>query len=82
MTESVIQDITNKDYEYGFVTQIEEDRIPKGLSEDIIRLLSAKKEEPEFMLEFRLKAYRHWLTMKEPEWAKVKYPPIDFQDLY
>jgi len=69
-------------YKYGFVTEIEMDRAPKGLSEDTIRFISAKKEEPEWLLEWRLKAYRHWLTMTEPTWAKVGYPPIDYQDSY
>ncbi|EKD42736.1 MAG: hypothetical protein ACD_73C00038G0002 [uncultured bacterium] len=77
-----LQDLANSEYKYGFVTDIEADRIPKGLNEDIVRLISQKKNEPAFMLEFRLKAYRHWLTMKEPKWPKVKYPPIDYQDLY
>ena len=66
-------------YKYGFVTDIAADTIPLGLNEDIIRLISAKKGEPEFMLAWRLKAYRHWLTMAEPTWANVKYPPIDYQ---
>jgi Fe-S cluster assembly protein SufB len=69
-------------YKYGFVTEIEMDRAPKGLSEDTIRFISAKKEEPKWLLEWRLKAYRHWLTMKEPTWARVGYPPIDYQDSY
>ncbi len=69
------------DYKYGFVTDIETDNVGRGLNEDIIRLISAKKEEPEFMLEYRLKAYRHWLTLTEPVWAHVKYPKIDFQDI-
>jgi Fe-S cluster assembly protein SufB len=69
-------------YKYGFVTEIDEDRAPKGLNEDIIRFISAKKQEPEWLLEWRLKSYRHWLTMEDPAWAKVKYPPIDFQDAY
>ncbi len=69
-------------YKYGFVTEIETDTAPKGLSEDIVRFISAKKEEPEWLLEWRLKAYRHWLTMPEPEWAKVQFPPIDYQDAY
>lgn len=71
----------DREYEAGFVTDIESDTIPKGLSEDTIRFLSAKKNEPEFMLEWRLKAYRHWLTMELPEWAKVSFPAIDFQDI-
>jgi len=69
-------------YKYGFVTDIESDKAPKGLNEDIIRFISAKKNEPEWMLEWRLKAYRHWLTMEEPDWAAVSYPPIDYQDSY
>ena len=78
---SKIEELANKEYKYGFVTDIETDTLPKGLSEDIIRQLSAKKNEPEFMLEWRLKAYRHWLTMKEPHWANVQYSPVDYQDL-
>ncbi|MGY8956655.1 MAG: Fe-S cluster assembly protein SufB [Alphaproteobacteria bacterium] len=69
-------------YKYGFVTDIEVDFAPKGLSEDIVRFISEKKEEPEWMLEWRLKAYRHWLTMEEPQWQKPQYPPIDYQDSY
>jgi len=69
-------------YKYGFETFIETDKAPKGLNEDIIRFISAKKEEPEWMLEWRLGAYRRWLTMEEPEWARVEYPKIDFQELY
>jgi Fe-S cluster assembly protein SufB len=78
---SKIEELANKEYKYGFVTDIEADTLPKGLNEDIISQLSAKKNEPEFMLEWRLKAYRHWLTMKEPHWANVKYPPVDYQDI-
>jgi len=78
---NTIETITNQEYKYGFVTEIEEDKVPKGLSEDIIRLISSKKNEPEFMLEWRLKAYRHWLTMKEPTWANVHYPPVDYQNI-
>ncbi len=69
-------------YKYGFETNIESDKAPQGLSEDIVRFISEKKGEPEWMLNWRLDAYRRWLTMKEPEWARVSYPPIDFQDLY
>jgi len=69
-------------YKHGFVTEIEMERAPKGLSEDTVRFISAKKNEPEWLLEWRLKAYRHWLTMTEPNWAKVGYPPIDYQDSY
>jgi len=78
---SKIEELANKEYKYGFVTDIEADTLPIGLNEDIIRQLSAKKNEPEFMLEWRLKAYRHWLTMKEPHWANVQYSPIDYQNL-
>jgi len=76
-----IEELANKEYKYGFVTDIETDSLPKGLNEDIIRQLSAKKNEPEFMLEWRLKAFRYWQTMKEPHWANVNYPPVDYQDL-
>src|SRR5579871_4107980 len=69
-------------YKYGFVSPIESDLAPKGLDEDIVRFISAKKEEPEWLLEWRLAAYRRWLTMDEPKWARVHYPPIDFQDLH
>lgn len=77
-----LQEFTDKEYEYGFVTDVETEKIPKGLNEDVVRLISSMKNEPQFMLDFRLKAYRHWLTMKSPEWANVHYPPIDYQDLY
>jgi Fe-S cluster assembly protein SufB len=69
-------------YKYGFETLIEMDKAPKGLSEDIIRFISAKKGEPEWMLEWRLGAYRRWLTLDEPTWARVEYPKIDFQDIH
>jgi Fe-S cluster assembly protein SufB len=71
----------DNEYKYGFVTEIETDTVPRGLNEDIIRMISSKKNEPEWMLEYRLKAYRHWLTMEEPTWANVSYPKIDFQDI-
>ncbi|MEM8828296.1 MAG: Fe-S cluster assembly protein SufB [Cyanobacteria bacterium P01_G01_bin.19] len=76
-----VKTLVNQPYKYGFVTDIEADKIPRGLSEDVIRLISAKKNEPEFMLEFRLKAYRQWLKMDEPIWPHVEYPPIDYQDI-
>src|SRR5579864_2595999 len=69
-------------YKYGFETLIESDKAPKGLSEDTVRFISAKKNEPEWMLKWRLEAYGRWLTMQEPKWAKVEYGPIDYQDLY
>ena len=73
-----LDDLVNKRYEHGFVTDIETESLPPGLDEDVIRAISARKNEPEFMLEWRLQAYRQWLEMKEPEWAHVNYPPIDF----
>jgi Fe-S cluster assembly protein SufB len=76
-----IKEFTEREYKYGFITDIEADTIPKGLNEDIIRLISVKKNEPEFMLHWRLKAYRHWLTMEEPRWANVKFGKIDYQDI-
>ncbi|MFN8008144.1 MAG: Fe-S cluster assembly protein SufB [Terriglobia bacterium] len=78
---STIQQLTDVEYKYGFVTDIESDVIPRGLNEDIVRMISAKKKEPAFMLEWRLKSYRHWLTMREPTWAHVHYPPIDYQNI-
>lgn len=77
----VLEETVSGEYKYGFVTDIETDVLPKGLSEDVIRLISVKKNEPEWMLNWRLKAYAHWQKMEEPEWANVKYPPIDFQDI-
>jgi Fe-S cluster assembly protein SufB len=76
-----IEELANKDYQYGFVSNVEADSLPVGLNEDIIRLISEKKEEPEFMLEWRLKAYRQWLKMKEPSWANIHYDPIDYQKI-
>ena len=76
-----IEELANKEYKFGFVTDIDADTLPKGLNEDIIRQLSAKKNEPEWMTEWRLKAYRHWLTMEEPKWPNVKFPPIDYQEI-
>ncbi|MGH9363741.1 MAG: Fe-S cluster assembly protein SufB, partial [Thermoanaerobaculia bacterium] len=78
--ESIL-DLTNREYKAGFVTDIESETIPAGLSEDIIRTISAKKQEPAWMLDWRLKAYRHWLTMKEPTWSNVRYPSIDYQSI-
>ncbi len=80
-SSNTIETLANQEYKWGFVTDIEADAIPRGLNEDVIRLISAKKHEPEWLLEWRLKAYRHWLTMKEPTWANVQYPPIDYQDI-
>ncbi|MBL8526117.1 MAG: Fe-S cluster assembly protein SufB [Burkholderiales bacterium] len=80
-TAQKLDELISQEYKHGFVTDLEADVIPKGLSEDVIRLISAKKNEPDFMLEWRLKAYRHWLTMTEPTWPSVHYPPIDYQDI-
>ena len=77
-----IHAIASKPYEYGFVTPIESDTMAKGLTEDVVRLISGKKNEPEWMLEYRLKAYRHWLTLTEPHWAKAEYPEINYQDIH
>jgi len=81
-TAEQVRAVTEQKYKYGFFTDIEADTAPKGLSEDIVRFISARKNEPEWLLEWRLKAYRHWLTMEEPSWAKLGYPPIDYQDAY
>ena len=77
----ILEELTSSDYKYGFETLIENDSAPKGINEDIVRFISAKKNEPPWLLEWRLKAYRHWLTLKEPKWPNVKYPKIDFQDI-
>jgi Fe-S cluster assembly protein SufB len=76
-----IEDLATREYKHGFVTDIESEMAPRGLSEDTVRFISAKKNEPAFLLEWRLKAYRHWLTMREPTWQNVTYPPIDYQDI-
>lgn len=81
MAEDILHEVTESDYKYGFVTDIETEIIPVGLNEDVVRLISAKKNEPEWMLEYRLKAYRHWTTMKIPNWAHLKIPEIDYQSI-
>ena len=81
-TIELVKDIDVDKYKYGFTTDIESDYAPKGLNEDIVRFISEKKNEPAWMLDARLDAYRRWLQMEEPTWAKVSYPRIDFQDLY
>ncbi len=81
-TVDKVRSIDVGEYKYGFVTEIESEKAPKGLNEDIVRFISAKKGEPEWLTEWRLEAYRRWLTMEEPKWARVKYPPIDYQELY
>ena len=78
---STVLEITNREYNAGFVTDIESESIPAGLNEDVVRLISSKKSEPEWLLEWRLKAYRHWTTMTEPTWQNVHYPPIDYQSI-
>jgi Fe-S cluster assembly protein SufB len=79
--DKILDEVTSSDYKYGFVTDIETETIPKGLSEDVVRIISEKKGEPEWMLEFRLKAYRHWLTMEMPQWAHLNIPEIDYQEV-
>lgn len=79
--DQILDDLTSSEYKYGFISDIESDTLPKGLSEDTIRFISTKKQEPEFMLKWRLKAYKYWLKMKEPHWANLKYPPVDYQDI-
>src|SRR5467141_2295771 len=82
VSKSVLQEqMAKQEYKYGFVADFDEDTIPKGLSEDVVRLISHKKKEPDWMTEWRLRAYRHWLTMKEPTWSNVRYPPINYQDI-
>jgi len=76
-----LDELIGRDYPHGFYTSLETDSAPRGLSEDVVRLISAKKNEPQFMLDWRLAAYRHWLTMTEPHWATVRHPPIDYQDI-
>src|SRR5256714_7987287 len=82
---NTIRDLAERDYKWGFVTDIEHEQVPKGLNEDIIRVISAKKQEPEFMLEWRLKAFRHWMSLEkaqaEPKWANIKYTPINYQEI-
>src|SRR5688572_13294668 len=81
MSTDALNDLTKQEYRHGFITDIESESLPPGLSEDIVRAISLKKHEPEFMLQWRLQAYRQWLTMKEPTWQKVKYNPIDYQSI-
>ena len=80
-SQSQIEQFVSQPYKYGFVTDIETEKIPKGLEEEVVQLISSKKNEPEFLLDFRLKAYRHWLKIKEPNWAELSHPPIDYQDI-
>ncbi len=80
-TNNILDEVTQSEYKFGFFTDIDTEVAPKGLTEDTIRFISAKKEEPEWMLEFRLKAFRHWLTLEQPEWAHVEFPKINYQDI-
>src|SRR4051794_36235522 len=77
--DSGIEDLIQTDYKYGFVSDIKTDALPPGLTENVICAISQRKQEPEFMLEWRLKAYRHWLTIQEPHWPNAHYPPLDYQ---
>lgn len=79
--EQILNELTSREYQYGFTTDVETEVIEKGLNEGVIRLISAKKEEPEWLLEFRLEAYQHWLTMEPPTWAHLEIPEIDYQDI-
>ena len=78
-SQNQVDEIVSKPYKYGFITDIETEKIAKGLNENVIRLISRKKNEPQFLLDFRLKAYKQWLKMKEPNWADLGYEPIDYQ---
>ena len=81
MTSTSLESLVATPYKYGFVTDIETEKFNKGLNEDVIRKISALKEEPDFLLRFRLRAYQHWLTMEEPNWAALGYPGINYQDI-
>ena len=78
---NTVEEIVSQPYKYGFITEIETEKIPKGLNEDVIRLISAKKNEPDFLLKFRLRAYEQWLKMKEPDWSGLTYSKVNYQDL-
>ena len=80
-TDSTLEQYAAEEYKYGFITDVEQEVIPPGLDEDVIRQISAKKSEPEWLLEWRLKAFRHWLTLEEPTWANIDYEPIDYQSI-
>ena len=80
-SNKIIRDIAEQEYKYGFTTDIDTEAIPRGLDEEVVRLISRKKEEPEWMTEYRLAAFRHWQTMKLPTWAHLDIPEIDFQDI-
>ena len=80
-SNNILDDITQREYKWGFISDIDEEFAPVGLTEDTVRFISDKKEEPEWMLDLRLKAFRNWLTMKEPKWARIHYPAIDYQSI-
>ena len=80
-SNKIIQEVTSAEYKEGFVTDVEQEFIPKGLNEDIVRMISARKEEPQWLLEFRLDALRKWQAMPQPDWAHLDMPPIDYQDI-
>ncbi len=80
-TETTLSNLATQEYKYGFISDIEAESVPPGLNEDVVRLISAKKNEPAWLLDWRLKAYRHWTKMKEPAWPKVRYPPIEYQEI-
>ena len=82
LEDDLLEKVTSTEYKYGFTTDIESDTIPKGLSEDVVRIISAKKNEPEWMLEYRLKAYRAWLEMEEPNWANINYSKPNYRKLF
>src|SRR5258708_4749377 len=79
MANELIKDITKQEYKWGFTSPIDSETAPAGLNEDVVRMISAKKNEPEWLLEWRLKAYRHWTTLREPHWANITYPEINYQ---
>ena len=79
--DKILDEVTSSEYKYGFVTNIESDKLAKGLNEDVVRLISKKKNEPDWLLEWRLKSFKVWLKMKEPKWPNVKYPKVNFQDI-
>ena len=81
MAEIVKENLTDREYKYGFETKIEAEFFPKGLSEEIVHMIADRRNDPPFIREFRVKAYRHWLTLREPTWADVSYPEIDFNDI-
>ena len=80
-SNQILNEVTKEDYKYGFVTHIDTDVIHRGLDEETIRIISAKKQEPQWLLDFRLRAFRYWQTLEMPQWAHLQIPPIDYQDI-